>query len=146
MTSDIEQWRPLVAEIGSSMAGIAQQTADTEKLCERISESMRRWETVCSDADASLSTVANYLLASVDFRACIDNVLAKMDDVRDDMMHVDLGRDVLHETADEKLARIHQLSVRLFTRCRQPQLPRQRRCFVSVVYIEPRSCRLLSVF
>ena len=102
-----------MAEIRSSTTGIAQQTVDTEKLIERISAAVRRWESVCDGSDAAVSAVGNWLLTSDCFRSSIDNVLAKMDDVRDDIVDVDLGRDVLHQTAAEKQARLSQLNVRL---------------------------------
>jgi len=93
------------------MTGIAQQTADTEKLCERISLAMTRWDGVCDGSDATLMNIGNWLLISNRFRSCIDNVLAKMDDVRDDMVNLDLGRDILHQTMDERQARLLQLNV-----------------------------------
>jgi len=111
LSSDIELWRPLVAEIRSSTTGIAQQTADTEKLCERISLAMKRWVSVCDRSEAVVSNISNWLLTSDNFRISIDNVLAKMDNIRDDIVDVDLGRDVLHQTPDEKQARLDQLSV-----------------------------------
>jgi len=111
LSSDIEQWRPLVADIRSSTTGIAQQTADTEKLCERISAAVQRWDGVCDGSDAAALHLGNWLLTSDRFRICIDNVLAKMDEVRDNMINLDLGRDVLHQTMDERQARLLQLNV-----------------------------------
>jgi len=101
-----------VAEIRSSTAGIAQQTADTEKLNERISLAVKRWEPVPDGADGSRSRISNWLLTSENFRISIDNVLAGMDDVRDDIVDVDLGRDVLHQTQDMKRERLDQLQAR----------------------------------
>jgi len=100
-----------VAEIRSSTTGIAQQTVDTEKLCERISAAMKRWDAVCDSSDAALLNIGNWLLISNSFRTCIDNVLAKMDDVRDDMVNLDLGRDILHPTLEERQTRLLQLNV-----------------------------------
>ena len=57
------------------------------------------------------SSVGNWLLTSDKFRVCIDNVLNKMDEVRDDIVDLDVGRDVLHLTVDEKHARLLQLNV-----------------------------------
>ena len=108
-------WRPLVAEIRSSTTGIAQQTADTEKLNDRISLAMKRWDSVCHDTDGSLSNISNWLLTSNNFRISIDNVLAKMENIRDDIVDVDLGHDVLHYTQDEKQTRLHRLNVRVLS-------------------------------
>jgi len=103
-----------VAEIRSSMSGVAQHTVETEKLCERISSATERWELVCRGADAAMSTTADWLLTSDNFCVCIDNVLAKMDNVRDDIVDLDFGRDVLHQTLDEKQLRLRQLNVYRF--------------------------------
>ena len=102
-----------MAEIRSSTTGIAQQTADTEKLCERISVAMKRWDGVSDGSDAALLSISNWLLTSDRFRICIDNLLAKMDEVRDDMINLDVGRDVLHQTMDERQTRLLQLNVGL---------------------------------
>jgi len=104
-----------VAEIRSSTTGIAHQTIDTEQLCERISSAMKRWMSVCNGSDASRTNIANWLLTSDNFRICIDNVLAKMDNVRDDIVDIDLGRNVLHQTPEEKQTRLDQLHVRRIT-------------------------------
>jgi len=74
-----------VAEIRSSTSGIVHHTTDTEKLCERISSAMERWEAVCKGSEAALPMVADWLLTSDKFCACIDNVLVRMDNVRDDL-------------------------------------------------------------
>ena len=100
-----------MAEIRTSTTGIAQQTADTERLCERISSAVKRWDGVCDGSAAALLNLSNWLLTSSHFRICIDNVLAKMDDVRDEMISLDLGRDILHQTVDERQSRLSQLSV-----------------------------------
>jgi len=100
-----------VAEIRSSTSGIAHHTGDSEKLCERISAAMERWDAVCKAVDSTPATVGNWLLTSDKFRLCIDNILRKMDDVRDDIVDLDVGRDVLHQTVDEKQARLLQLRV-----------------------------------
>jgi len=111
LSSDIDQWRPLVADIRSSMTGVAQQTTDTELMCERISLAVKRWDDVCDASDAALLNISNWLLISDSFPTSIDNVLAKMDEVRDDIVDIDLGRNVLHQTVDEKQARLLQLTV-----------------------------------
>ena len=104
-----------MAEIRSSMSGVVHHTADTEKLCERISSVVTdRWESVRRDTDGALPSVADWLLTSDQFRVCIDNVLVKMDNVRDDIVELDVGRDVLHQTHEEKQTRLQHLDVCIF--------------------------------
>lgn len=100
-----------MAELRSSTAGIVQQTPSTEKLNDRISRAMPRWEAVCADTKAALSNIGNWLLTSDNFRICIDNVLAEMEDVRDSIVDINLDCDVLHQTQAEKQTRLDQLSV-----------------------------------
>ena len=91
---------------------------------------MKRWVSVCNGADSTLTNISNWLITSDNFRISIDNILTRMDNVRDDIVELDLGRDVLHPTLDERQARLDQLTV-------------SRRCVISVVIVAQINVMLL---